>query len=240
MRLAQARVTTLNRWKNAPRLDLSVFKSRAQVTLPNLTIHLCGMFLAGATPQQLNDIITQSLFVFDLPFNRALAAYGAKGERNYSDWDEWISWLAVYAYHVMLVQTGYGEEMPPTGAACANLLAMAEAIPVLERYLPHTRQPERFIEGLTLLEFCGHPTDQMLNQWLASLNEGDQRRRVYPDSLAQLVPVVCDGSVPLKASGLSDMIHFDSVLVMYYAALTSAAAAGAQLPLTSPIAFTHL
>ena len=141
--------------------------------------------------------------------------------------EEWLSRLAVLAYHVLLVQTFYGTRLPRTAQECCALVGMQEACTMLQAHGILSRQPERFLEGLIVLQLCGHPTSQLLLDWHKQMTTAPSLggKPIFPSVLQR----VCTDPDPLQraqassgpinsARQIADVLHFDIVLLMYAAA----------------------
>jgi hypothetical protein len=154
-----------------------------------------------------------------------------------------VSQVAVLAYHVLLVQTEYGGTIHST--TCLDLPSMVEACVLLRNHVAESLQPERFLEGLAVLEACTRDgsSGRLLADWaphkqdarlfplclgsavecasecMSADDPHSERRRLWGDSAD-----VCGHlEVHLKhlraSKSLSDMLHFDTVLMMYAAIL---------------------
>jgi len=143
-------------------------------------------------------------------------------ERLEADEEEWVSQLAVLAYHALLVQTGYGVKMPASAADCRALVGMEAACAMLLAHDTTSRQPERFLEGLCVLQLCGSDTTALLHRWMQRHATAPQRSRakllpIYPTVLQRIVGSNKAGAAaPIQSPRqLADVMHFHIVLVMY-------------------------
>ncbi len=139
--------------------------------------------------------------------------------------EDWVSRLAVLAFHLFLVETGYGTyTATPAQAMGGGIIGMRAACTFLKRQLMVSRQPERVFEGFALLEKCGVSTAGMVVEWSHKLQFMD----VWPPSLKKLM-LLNSASVSVTSSigALSDMKHWDMVLMIY--------AASIQLRLNQPL-----
>ena len=136
--------------------------------------------------------------------------------------EEWVSRLAVLAYHLLLVQTGYGVQLPEGSSSCLALVGMQQACTMLLAHGTSSRQPERFLEGLIVLQLCGYSTSGMLRRWeqqhnrKAAPTSGDFC--IWPHVLQRVVCADAAAKPPFTVPGmLADLLHLHIVLLMYAA-----------------------
>jgi len=155
------------------------------------------------------------------------AVFAAAGKRKFSpslvSSEDWVSQLAVLAYHVLLVQTRYGISLPatPVREECLALDGMKEAEQMLLHHGVMSRQPERFIEGLMVLHFCGNDTSTMLLQWAGNMSTAPSvgPLSIYPKVLQRTMQQAAEPAALSTAAQLADVLHWCIVLLMYSAAV---------------------
>ena len=184
------------------------------ISVSSLTAAVCSAFFAGVSSGTLKRALNPSVVeVFKLATEHAQRLS-----------EECVSQLAVLAYHVLLVQTKYGVELAatPDPQACKQLIGMKEACTMLLAHDTRSRQPERFLEGLCVLELCGHSTSGLLFHWHERMRS-DVTAPCYPAVLQQALHLPRRQKAPkaadslINAAGLADVIHWRIVLFMYAA-----------------------
>ena len=185
--------------------------------LVHLTAALCHAFFVGVAPHALQTTIRRCvapLFIAAAE-QQPLAAHASS--------EDWVSLLAVLAYHVLLVQTRYCISLPHSSDQCRSLAGMQEACTMLLAHGITSRQPERFLEGLIVLQLCGHTTSMMLLDWHARMASAPTAgvRSIYPAVLQRVMGGLqqARGARLTTASQLADVLHMRIVLLMYAAVL---------------------
>lgn len=226
-------VAAVRRFLQADKPTASQFNKIVNTELANLTASMCLMFFAVIEPSPLAEIKSDS----DLgkAIDQACLIFSAmedpKGHTGWlqltypEGWADWVSRMASLAFHLLLVQTHYGSAAPAPDV-CAGLKGMEHACRFLLQYLLLSRQPERFIEGLTVLEMCGHRTDTHLLQWVDCIRrEHSARSRagiiaLWPRSLASVTvgPTPPSSKKSSSSANLADLLHMGAVMLMYGAA----------------------
>ena len=186
-------------------------------TIRALNSAVCDAFFAGVSGTALQRGLKHVVPVFQAA---AQLARNSTQNKVSTEEEECISQLAVLAYHVLLVQTKYGIELPDALEQRKALVGMKDACDMLLAHGGRSRQPERFLEGLCVLELCGHATSGLLSRWY-------QRMQVQKDAKAAVWPAILQPALALrpaegrlsaiKASMLADLSHWRIVLLMYAA-----------------------
>jgi hypothetical protein len=171
------------------------------------TVRLCSLWFSerkGSASNRVLEMIKGSEEVFEHP--------GPHSE-------DVTSMLASLAFHMYLVQTSYGVRRPATSADCLQLIGMGKASAFLRAHISSSRQPERFFEGLALLELCGVDTIQLLSDWLDSMR-ARRGPSIYPPVLKPVLLVdkkASTTSSPKKCQpeDITPVSHMYDVLLLY-------------------------
>ena len=203
------------RLQSTPKNDTASFGA----TFRSLTVELCNIFFLSAPGSENSPLscpaLHQCLHKLPALFSAANDCTWSAEGRGCGKWEDLVSQLAVLAYHALLVQTTYGFRMFNAGAA--GCVGMAEACHFLRKHLHLSLQPERYLEGLIVLQLCGgDSTLAMIEPWRQTFNKD---KRVWPSCLEAACDFAGSSSVPPVARHLDAVMHFDTVLMMYACAV---------------------
>jgi hypothetical protein len=169
---------------------------RSGQAVGELIVALCLAYFTERQPfpsEPMRRLLHQCTGLFPATTAFAAVEYGEpwrtpyrpdKAGKPWERWEEWVSRLASLAFHMYLVQSCYGVKRPETAEACRALIGMEAARDFLLAHIDCSRQPERFLEGLAVLELCGTSTEDRLAQWYGRMRATP--KHVYPESLQPL------------------------------------------------------
>jgi hypothetical protein len=180
-------------------------------SVSSLTAAVCSAFFAGVSSGTLKRALNPGVVeVFELATEHA--------ERLS---EECVSQLSVLAYHVLLVQTNYGIQLPASPSQALKLVGMKDACKMLRAHGTVSRQPERFLEGLCVLQLCEGNTTALFCEWEEQHCRRDKKpaEAIWPPVLKQvLLPGAGLALSSLRnAQQVADVVHWRMVLFMYAA-----------------------
>jgi hypothetical protein len=188
------------------------------VLVSDVSVNLSLFYLHEQQPEA-SDGVKKLLDACVALFERAKEAplldtlQKGKPSTEWVRWEEFVSRLACLAFHMYLVQSCYGVKRPETAEACRALIGMEAARDFLLAHIDCSRQPERFLEGLAVLELCGTSTEDRLAQWYGRMRATP--KHVYPESLQPLFDGPHAQPHCNTSQALGDIVHMYDVILLY-------------------------
>lgn len=184
-------------------------------SVSDLSVNLSLFYLYERQRDPSNDLRTKlgkCAALFQRATKAPALALNAK-RKEWERWEEFVSRLACLAFHMYMVQSCYGVLQPGEVSGFLERLGMTDARNFLVKHLHCCRQPERFFEGLAVLELSGTPTDDLFKQWTTLMS--DNRSLIWPETLKPLFGAKPSNSDTSSKDARRDAAHMYYVLLLY-------------------------